>query len=277
MFKTKKYSWEPLLRIREMNTRRLAQRRAGLDTKTEELIVLGQMKNEALNVNEWIDHYLWQGASEVYLIDNGSDDDSVARARAWSVTKPVHVIELPQPHSQLDNYWRAIKHFGLKKRNAWLLVADLDEFWFSTSQPNIRSLLPKYRRIDVVYTHCKIFGSNGFHEHPQSLRKEITSCMPELAGLGVRKWMVRAEKLKRREMLRVHGVIGLDSSRTTSDTVDLQVNHYVTQSRAFWREVKMRRGDAYDTRMNNARDWKMFEEIERGCTAACEKLANTLP
>ena len=35
------------------------------------------MKNEAMNLKIWIDHYIWQGVNHIYIIDNNSDDGSI--------------------------------------------------------------------------------------------------------------------------------------------------------------------------------------------------------
>ena len=47
-------------------------------------VVVAVFKNEAMNFGEWISHYLWQGASHFYLVDNGSTDD-------WQSTIPPEV------------------------------------------------------------------------------------------------------------------------------------------------------------------------------------------
>ena len=41
------------------------------------LSILAIMKNEAMNLKIWIDHYIWQGVNHIYIIDNNSDDGSI--------------------------------------------------------------------------------------------------------------------------------------------------------------------------------------------------------
>ena len=45
--------------------------------KMHYLSILTIMKNEAMNLKLWIDHYIWQGVDHFYIIDNNSTDVSV--------------------------------------------------------------------------------------------------------------------------------------------------------------------------------------------------------
>jgi hypothetical protein len=38
-------------------------------------VVVAIFKNETTNLKEWIDHYIWQGASHIYLCDHESTDN----------------------------------------------------------------------------------------------------------------------------------------------------------------------------------------------------------
>jgi hypothetical protein len=78
--------------------------------------VLAIMKNEALNLDEWVEHYLWMGAGPIWLIDNGSTDDSVTKARSWEARGKVRLIELPKPHRQRIHYWTAFRSFDIAKK-----------------------------------------------------------------------------------------------------------------------------------------------------------------
>lgn len=41
------------------------------------LCVLAIFKNEEMNLDLWVRHYLWMGVGHFYLIDNGSTDNSM--------------------------------------------------------------------------------------------------------------------------------------------------------------------------------------------------------
>lgn len=38
--------------------------------------LLAIIKNEGMVIQEWIEHYIWQGVSHFYIIDNGSTDNT---------------------------------------------------------------------------------------------------------------------------------------------------------------------------------------------------------
>jgi len=52
-----------------------------------------------------------------------------------------------------------------------------------------------------------------------------------------------------------------------SDNVELQLNHYVIQSREYFEKVKMVRGDASRAENDGIRDWGYFEARDVACTA----------
>ena len=60
----------------------------------------------------------------------------------------------------------------------------------------------------------------------------------------------------------VHCISGLDACLTTTATERLQINHYITQSLPFWRDIKMTRGDAHDRVKYFVRGVQTFNEID---------------
>ena len=85
--------------ISQWNKQRLERRRAANKRAYPyKLGVLGIMKNESLNIDEWISHYLAMGAAKIYLIDSGSTDDTVAKAHKWVNSGRVEIILRPVPY-----------------------------------------------------------------------------------------------------------------------------------------------------------------------------------
>ena len=224
------------------------------------------MKNEALNIEEWLDHYFWIGVDQVYLVDNGSTDDSVARTTKYAQSDKIQVISLPRRHSQYRHYKTAIRQLSVKKDCQWLLVADLDEFWFLKSGKKFPSVLSEYHDVDIVYTNWTIFGSSGFDEHPSSIRESLIDCHPGLSGHNNTKWLCRTKVFNPLVNAGVHKIRGGSSTRTISDNTYLQLNHYIIQSREFFEKVKMKRGDATLAANDNVRDWAYFERLDDACT-----------
>lgn len=258
---TKAASSGTLQALRSWNRRRLAQRSAKIDAARapDSLCVIGIFKNEKLALEEWIKHYLWQGADKIILIDNGSTDSSYDKIKPW-LEAGVSYIRLDRPYRQREHYWTAIKKFNVRKNWKWLLIADLDEFWFVKNGQSLRSKLPDYQGLDVVYCNWSNFGCPDDAPHPNSLRTELLLRHPELGPNVSRKYLVRANKLRKLKMVGVHTIKGLDSARTVSDNTNLQMNHYRTQSRHFWTEVKMTRGDAYYPAVERVRVLEEFKK-----------------
>lgn len=179
-------------RVREWNRRRkVAQldRQAQRERDKDRLVVMGIAKNEGRNIDEWIEHYYWQGASKIVLIDNGSTDDTVARAEGWKARgASIEILISPQRHLQTEHYKRAFRSLHLERDYEWLLVADLDEFWFCKNGDTVASALQDFSGLDLIYVNWTHFGSDGHIAHPDSLRTNLLTRRPELASHGVTKW-----------------------------------------------------------------------------------------
>lgn len=266
-------------RIVDWNTRRLTKRKAQKRQEVaaqydHHLGVLIIVKNEAMGIREWIDHYAWQGAGQIYLIDNGSTDNTKELIADHLASGFVKYIYMPERWGQEDHYWNAIGHFGILSTCQWLLVADADEFWFVKDGSKLSDLLmtDRFAAKDVIYGNWVRFGSSGLTEQPASVRTGFTQRMPGLEPLT--KWIVRSAAMQGRHNLTVHSVIGLDSGRTVSEQALLQVNHYQIQSRSYFEQIKMSRGDVYSARAEDARDWRYFDGIDAPCTEEDTLLAD---
>jgi hypothetical protein len=235
-------------------------------TYPSELGVLGIMKNEAYNVVEWIDHYIWAGVDQIFLIDNGSTDDTVELCRTHPQADRVHVLSLPRPHAQFKHYQTAIRKFGIRKRCRWLMIADLDEFWFVKDGRKIPSLFPEYEGMDVIYANWTIFGSSGFETHPGSLRKELLMRHPGIGSHLNTKWICRTSALRFPVTAATHKIRSASSTRTISDNLNLQINHYMTQSEDFFRNVKMVRGAVGKKERDYLKTRAYFDAINSGAT-----------
>ncbi len=263
VFDTKKSSGKMVTRLRTWNRARLDNRKAAKPAAKgpETLCVLGIFKNEELGIDEWIEHYLWQGADKIILIDNASTDGSFEKIQSWRGDARIEYIRLDEPFSQRQHYWTAIEHFKVRENWTWLVIADLDEFWFSKDGQPLCQKLGDYEDADVVYCNWSLFGCPSDAPHPPSLRAALVHKHPQLQPHKHKKYMVRAECLTKASMIEIHSIRGLDSGRTISDNVALQVNHYYTQSRHFWTQVKMPRGSAFDPLTSATRVLAVFDDV----------------
>lgn len=228
--------------------------------------VLGIMKNESLNIIEWIEHYLWQGAATIYLIDNGSTDETIKIIQPHLNSGKVKLVVLKKRWQQRKHYWTAIKRFGILRKSKWLLVADIDEFWFTKSGVPIADTLKDMDHVDLIYANWTIFGNNGYVDHPDSLRLNLTNCAPELGSDLHTKWIVRTSAVRRYNQIHVHKIRGVRSSHTYTKNEIFQINHYYTQSEQFWKTVKMTRGDVYNPLNDDLRQIDQFKQVNASCT-----------
>ncbi|MFC3180201.1 glycosyltransferase family 2 protein [Cypionkella sinensis] len=264
-------------KIQIWNRERVERRRQQRDAKSayeHVLGVLGIMKNEAMNIDEWVQHYISMGAGKIFLIDNGSTDETISKAQVWIDKGVVELIELPGRHQQKKHYWTAFKAFRIAKRCQWLLVADLDEFWFCPSGDSIAAQLSNFRAFDVIYANWRNFGNNGVEDHPASIRQAFTLAAPELYFHTERKYICRTSVIKSRQSLEIHQVAGARSERTISDNETFHLNHYVVQSMEFFRKVKMTRGNASTATAASVRDMTYFQKFDTPCTMPDHVLAN---
>lgn len=245
-------------------------------TKKGRLCVLGIAKNEALNLAEWAEHYAEQGVDKVFLIDNGSTDKSMEVLSRFLRSGFVEVVSLPEKHKQVAHYWSAFQQFQISQLFEWVLVADIDEFWFCKDGCKLADALEKFDDVDVVYANWTVFGTSGHIEHPSSLRKNLIKRKPGLGPHKWRKYLVRSSVPQKQGDIGVHYIRGADSRRTISDNETFQINHYQFQSLHFWQNVKLTRGDADKFHQDNGRELKHLIDFDKQCTQSDTQLADRL-
>ena len=264
--------------LRQRNRDRLAKHRARKRAKNRgSFAVLAIMKNEAMNIDEWISHYLDVGADRIILIDNGSTDNTYQKAESWARSGKVDLVCLPAKHKQASHYWSALRKFAFRKYD-WLLVADLDEFWFCPDGKTISAKLAEeqFDRIDVIYANWQMFGSSGFVDQPSSVRKDFVYRSQGFASHTITKYVCRTKALKSHRNLGIHKIIGADSAKTVSDNHNFHLFHYPIQSLEFFQKVKMTRGDANSAQTEHVRDMEYFRIYDAPCTKIDRTLADLI-
>jgi hypothetical protein len=194
-------------------------------------------KNEAMNLKEYIEHYLWQGVDHFYLIDNGSTDDYM------SVIKPymskITLFKRPEKWQQVkitNEIFQTVKH-----ESEWFMIIDLDEFCYeSTGKSNIKNYLKSLDpEVTQVYLRMLMFGSRDEYEHPESIRKAFVWREKDLFSSDIGKAIVKSNALKS------FGIHNFETSgKTIIETDKLHFNHYRLQSKEYFDKVKKTRGAA---------------------------------
>lgn len=235
--------------------------------------VLAIMKNETGALREWVDHYRWQGADLIVLIDNGSTDSPRELLREEIASGLVEIYERNLPHRQVPHYRNVFRAAHLRRRVEWLAIADIDEFWYSPLGDLKAAIRTLGDTIDLVYSNWIMFGSSGRAEQPKSVREGFIHRWPELVSHNETKWIARTFALRNSWQLGVHKVSGIDSRRVVSDNIVFRLAHYPIQSREYFEAVKMRRGDVSNPEFDQGRNWEYFNTYDAPATVLDETLA----
>jgi cellulose synthase/poly-beta-1,6-N-acetylglucosamine synthase-like glycosyltransferase len=213
-------------------------------------------KNESMVIEEFIEHYLSEGVQHIYIIDNGSTDDTKDKIKKYS--KYITYYYKPESHKQTDHYnnvYNQIKH-----KTKWLIVADVDEYIYNTSKNqtiyDYISTLDK-NKIAAVRLNWKMFGSSGYINHPESIRKSFIWRQNDLHQNT--KEIINTSLTK---SLIIHTHEYKPNVEIIQNPSELQLNHYAIMSEEYFRKIKMTRGDASSGSVDNIRDMNYFNSYD---------------
>ena len=220
------------------------------------LSILAIMKNEAMNLKIWIDHYIWQGVDHIYIIDNNSDDTSVQIIEDLiNNGYPITLYKLYKQHKQAKHYRYVYDKEKLQKKTKWLIVADLDEFFYCNNS-KISNELKHFEDYDYISSKWRMFGSNNCIKHPKDIRISLTKRVEELNFNT--KYIFQTKNIYSKSV-NIHWLN--DGYTNKIDLSEIfRLNHYPIQSKDFFEKVKMTRGDADAESSDNVRDWNYFEK-----------------
>ena len=236
------------------------------------LSILAIMKNEAMNLKIWIDHYIWQGVNHIYIIDNNSDDTSVQIIEDLiNNGYPITLYKLFEKHKQVEYYRYVYDKEKLQEKTKWLIVADLDEFFYCNNS-KISNELKHFEDFDYISSKWRMFGSNNCIKHPKDIRISLTKRVKELNFNT--KYIFQTKNVYS-GALQVHGLkYGYTKKIDLSEI--FRLNHYQIQSRDFFEKVKMTRGDVNLIENENVRDWKYFDKYNENTDYEDNDLKNTI-
>ena len=242
--------------------------------------IVAIFKNESEILKEWIKHYLNEGCSKFFLIDNGSTDNYLPIIKKYK--DKIHLVVDVKKHAQIELYNKYFKYFLSKiKKYEWILICDLDEFIYSRKNfKTIRHfLLSVENKVSQIVINWKIFGSNGFNtknkKEPKSVINSFTKRIDYSKNTGFQgvKEIIGDVKMNLcKSIVRSNRVLclGIHTSKVKPDiTIDsnyqiikkknlryipcnekilasqnLHLNHYAIRSFDWFTRVKMTRGSA---------------------------------
>lgn len=225
--------------------------------QSKKLAVLCILRDEALNLREWLQHYVWQGVDLFLLLDNGSTDGLDAIAADFpSVT----VLRAPEMRVQVLHYGELGRPWLEERGIQYVAVLDVDEFFFAeepgaTFRDAAVLALQNASQFTCAFHH---FGSSGFDKQPYSVRECFTMRSAVTSAVDYGKSVVRLQDL-RHFSIHQHVVSGA----TVQCPPGLLNFHYKTQSREYWETVKLRRGDVNKAGNEGAYSWAVFDADDR--------------
>lgn len=227
------------------------------------LSVMAIFKNETMNLKVWLDHYIWQGVEHFYLIDNGSTDNPLQVLEEYIKKGLVSYFNRPKQFEQLAHYRFIFDNQRLSNKTCWLIIADLDEFFYGLKS-TISTILTKLHSYDVIYCNWLMFGSDGLVEHPQDIRTSIVK--RDSYFHPNKKYIFKPSSLFHSQQLFIHHIQPFNSYKTlrkVNGNPFIHLNHYPIQSKEYFENVKMQRGDVNSKNATNLRDWKYFQEYDQ--------------
>lgn len=245
-----------------------------------ELSVGCVFRNEAHSIQEWIEHYLFHGFHHIYLINDGSDDDSCKIVEPYVKQGLITLFNASWDRylgRQRDMY----NHYILPRlhETRWLLMCDMDEYMWSPEHVDLKMVLKRCGHIGQIQVEHTLFGSSGHELQPTSIVGSFTrrSASIPTNTPGNRKYFVNSAFAF--ESLNIHHATFIHKKDEENHFVVLNkpcfiMNHYSCQSLDFWVNVKCKRGDGDSWRVRTASD---FTEIDLNDTFDDELLKQNMP
>jgi len=218
-------------------------------------------KNRAPWLHEWVAFHHLVGFERFYVYAHNCSDASAGVLQTLAGAYPLQAFELrtDEDRVQLKVYQHAYEQFG--HECDWLAFIDGDEFLFPTAHADIGQALEpfQHRRVSAIGAYWACFGSAGHVPEPAGLVVQNYRHRPPLLGFADNRHI--KSLVRGRQACRVgpnahmfttpwgtQDEIGrpVDFGLTTHapSYTSLRINHYVTQSRQYFKQCKQTSGAA---------------------------------
>ena len=138
------------------------------------------IRNEAAWIYECLEYHIEMGVQHFFIVDDDSDDDTLAALSQYVDDGLVTLLTMPQLMAMPAN--RALRRGpdemttrqkaalaaamewgrSLETRTEWIIVVDTDERYVVHQSPCIRSFLSSFSLdTGIVYWHWQMFGTSG--------------------------------------------------------------------------------------------------------------------
>lgn len=194
------------------------------------LHVCAIVRDEGAYLAEWLNHYRRQGATQFWLYDNESTDESL-QADADVRDADIRVIAWPGRGVQLAAYQDARTRCAAD----WLAFVDADEFLYHPDGRRLIDVLEAQpAHVRGVWAPWRMFGYGGHDTRPSggvvhNYRWRAADDHPHHAYWHGGKTIARPGAI--RGFLDPHHLELTGGEEALEDASGLLVNHYVTKSR----------------------------------------------
>jgi hypothetical protein len=242
-------------------------------------------KNESHILEEWIMHYKNHGIDHIYLINDNSTDEFMEKLVPFIEEHYVTLYNATDTTKKLGMQSHKYNEFFRQHLNEtrWFGIVDLDEFLYSPKSKNLKEILLVHENYDQLQIQWVHYGSSGYIEQPVCvvdsflMRGEYNAITNGPNGRYNSYKSILQCNYNDSFKLGIHehvSKVSLKIRRFELEENELLINHYATQSKNFWEQIKMTRGDAdcYYDRQKWSRDLKLFDECNIGITIRDERL-----
>ena len=120
------------------------------------------VKDQAIDLREWIEYHQRKGCSKFYIFDDNSSVPLINGILDFVTNGTVeytYVARPKMPNPQIYIYERCIREFS--ERHTWIAFVDADEFIVIRNGKQIPDILRNFEMYGGVTLNWKMFGSSG--------------------------------------------------------------------------------------------------------------------
>ena len=246
-----------------------------LNTKGGKLAICALFRDEAPYLEEWIEYHRLIGVDHFFLYNNHSSDKwkKVLQPYVGMGIVTLFDLSMPPPFErwQIKAYHHALE--CSRGQFEWLAAIDVDEFICPTRDQSLVEILASLDSHPGVFMHWKMFGTSGIEKIGKDelqIEKLQRSSKPEFDDNCLGKCIANVSKVNR---FKIHDIVSFDGApavlangsekNSGRDFSVLQLNHYFTRDRDFFRKRKQARRSIFEKRqigkVRTAAEWEEFD------------------